>query len=138
MCLSPRRWTPINFPVPDCDLDIPSDAGEEAPKDSTLADAGEKRAAEHWKGTSLAASMKEMPDGTYRLTYWQMKQTKRESEQKMRRATAKVRQRAVGGLSSLDGKKTLSQQILEGKCVGAAALLGSTREDWTEASEEDR
>ena len=44
-------------PQMDCDLHIPEDTGEDVPNNSTLADAGEKRAAEHWKGAPLTATM---------------------------------------------------------------------------------
>ena len=73
------------------------------------------------------------------MAYWQVSQAQRESEQKLKKATAKARQRAIGGLSSLDGK-SLTQRINEEKRTGAAcaALIDSHRDSWTEISEEDR
>ena len=53
-------------PRTDYESETAEDAEDEAPRDSALADAIEKGAAEHWKGTSVVATGKELPDGSFR------------------------------------------------------------------------
>ena len=50
---------------------------KEAFRDSTLADQGEKGAAEHWKNESLASTLKRLPDGDYCLSGWQISHSMR-------------------------------------------------------------